>query len=538
MKTTNKILCTTGKNLLLLVVLLFIYTGCEKEKSYSINKTFPLTIEFNTFIKSKSGNTPNNIVDINLFVFDQNEELTKHIYLNNESSATLEINYGIKTIAAIANIGNQDLSQFSSLSLLRELKQNSMLGTKGNMIFSGELTQSFSPNHKNVIIPLTKTLSKITYLFDKSNLDINTNISITKIQLMNTPTECSYFSSNTPNYSQIECDGEILEGINLEPQSHDHAVPLYMFENMQGTIGSNSNQITKYPQSKENVCTYVEITADYNSPEQTGTIKYRNFLGTNTTNNYDVIRGKHYKETIIFNGTSINEISWRVDVSNLHPVPPPNIAVTGISLSNSTLKLITGDQHQLHATILPLDATNNNCQWSSSNPSVVSVSPLTGLLTTYRYGLAIITAKSCDGDFTDRCIVNVYDPITLTASFCEVRTYNITTDLIEGSDIVIYLRANISSPSNMQIIKAIKPFVNVNLSYSYVLDNIRYYGSGSVALNDINNNDIPNINGGGKNILFTFYSPLSEEEILEAIKSITIEVIPGSVYAYNWYVTW
>lgn len=529
----------TIKSSFLIILLGFVFAGCEKESSCSHkNESCLLTIYFNTYSKTKSGLIPENILDINLLVFDQNQQLIKKVYLNNQLSTTLQINFGEKTIAAIANVGNIDFSQCNTLTQLRNSKHSSILGTQGNTIFSGEVTKNFTLNNKNITIPLTRMVSKITYLFDKSNLDKDVNITIQKIQLKNTPTECSYLASNIPNSSQIATNGDVLEGSNTEPTSHNSATPLYMFENMQGTIGANSNPRLKHPGSKENQCTFVEITASYSSPAKTGTIKYRNFIGLNTTNNYDIVRGKHYKETIVFNGSSINENSWRVDVSDLHDVPPPTINVTGISISDNSLQLINGNTHQLESTIYPTNATNKERSWSSSNPSVVSVNPTTGKLTTHSYGTAIITVKSTDGPFEDYCTVNVYDQITLYVGTHELPEYNPITNQKTSAAVTLYLRANLTRQSNMTIINAIAQHVSVNITYSYKQNGTTYTKNGTLTLDNIQNNDYPhNSIGGNTQVIFFEYSH-TEEELLAAINSISIEVTPGNVYVQNWYVTW
>lgn len=535
----NRVLFLLRKEILFILALVFIYTGCEKEPNSQYNNNLlTVSIGFDSFNKSKSGEMPSNIVNVNLFVFDQSQDLIKFVYLNNGGCTTIKIKPGISTIAAIANVGNCDFSWCNTLSLLRESTNNSMFGTGGNIVFTGEVTHSFSSSSKNIIVPLTQMLSKITYVFDKTNLDPGVNIIITKIQLMNTPTECNYLSPNMPYSSRIECIGDALEGSSLEPLNHDSAIPLYMFENMQGTIGSSSNPQTKHPGLKEDVCTYVEITADYSSPDKIGTIKYKNFLGSNTTNNYDIARGNHYQETIQFNGTSINEISWRVDITNLHDKPPTTIPVTEITLDYSNLKLINGNQHQLQATIYPLNATNPDYTWYSSNPSIVSVNLTTGLLTASHYGEATVTVKSCDGAYEATCVVNVYDPIDLYVGQALTTQYFHDTGLIESCEVILFLRANIDRPSNMSIIQALEPFISINITYSYRVKGTTYNSSGNLTLDYIQNCDYPYKGIAGTHEIISFVYPLSEPELLAAIGTISYSISHGSAYIGNWYVTW
>lgn len=86
------------------------------------------------------------------------------------------------------------------------------------------------------------------------------------------------------------------------------------------------------------------------------------------------------------------------------------IPVTGITLNKTSL---TGDiflssTTKINATVLPLNATNQNVSWSSSNSSVATVDN-TGLVTFKSVGTAVITATTEDGGFSATCNVEVID---------------------------------------------------------------------------------------------------------------------------------
>ena len=69
----------------------------------------------------------------------------------------------------------------------------------------------------------------------------------------------------------------------------------------------------------------------------------------------------------------------------------------------STLSLEVGKTQTLTATVLPADATDKSVTWTSSNPSVASVTK--GAVTAHVAGTATITAKA--GDKTANCVVTV-----------------------------------------------------------------------------------------------------------------------------------
>ena len=87
-----------------------------------------------------------------------------------------------------------------------------------------------------------------------------------------------------------------------------------------------------------------------------------------------------------------------------------SVAVTSITLSQSTATLTTGENLTLTATITPSDADINLISWSSSNPTIATVDT-TGKVTAVAPGTATITATATDGsDVTASCEVNVIAP--------------------------------------------------------------------------------------------------------------------------------
>ena len=81
------------------------------------------------------------------------------------------------------------------------------------------------------------------------------------------------------------------------------------------------------------------------------------------------------------------------------------VNVSSISLNEESLDLSVGDVHTLVATVLPDNATNKNVNWTSSDPTTVSVRD--GRLNALKEGQVTITASTVDGNYTATCVVNV-----------------------------------------------------------------------------------------------------------------------------------
>ena len=85
------------------------------------------------------------------------------------------------------------------------------------------------------------------------------------------------------------------------------------------------------------------------------------------------------------------------------------IAVTGVSLSETSLQLNKGDSRTLKATVQPDNATDKTVQWTSSNTSVAKVDQ-DGTVTAVGGGSATITAAA--GNQSATCSVSVNVPVT------------------------------------------------------------------------------------------------------------------------------
>ncbi len=89
--------------------------------------------------------------------------------------------------------------------------------------------------------------------------------------------------------------------------------------------------------------------------------------------------------------------------------PIPIISVTGIEIPN-TLSLNVGEEEQLQMQISPVNATNKNIIWLSSDTSIVSIDK-NGYMNAMGVGTVTITAITLDGQYTSTCVVTVNDEI-------------------------------------------------------------------------------------------------------------------------------
>ncbi|MDR0866460.1 MAG: Ig-like domain-containing protein [Candidatus Symbiothrix sp.] len=89
------------------------------------------------------------------------------------------------------------------------------------------------------------------------------------------------------------------------------------------------------------------------------------------------------------------------------------IDVTGVTLNHSGHTFTAVNQTlQLTPTVEPVNATNSSVSYFSSNPTVATVDPVTGLVTAKGVGTATITVTTEDGSKTATCEIAVYIPVS------------------------------------------------------------------------------------------------------------------------------
>uniref|UniRef100_A0A6C0KPR7 Peptidase S53 domain-containing protein n=1 Tax=viral metagenome TaxID=1070528 RepID=A0A6C0KPR7_9ZZZZ len=127
---------------------------------------------------------------------------------------------------------------------------------------------------------------------------------------------------------------------------------------------------------------------------------------------HDILKGSNgsYVSSVSYdNTTGWGSMQGTYLASYLSSTP---ILLSTITLQPSVVSLGPGQTRQLTSTILPANAANSVLTWSSSNPSVVTVS--NGLLRGIAKGSASIRATSTDGSNQSATVAVIVSPILVT----------------------------------------------------------------------------------------------------------------------------
>lgn len=281
-------------------------------------------------------------------------------------SFTKKITPGSYRIYAIANMGDLTKNNKSDIETTDGLKKisltwnnssavsnNQMFGffnyqSADNIIGKGESNLSrinptdydapllqLSEGQTAIAARLYRAVSKVTVAFNAASLQKNTFITIKTVTLKNIPSSCALWEENKPNgKGLVKSEEEMLhperlvvsnkgQGASVFPSDAHSSTgeSLFMFENRQGIDSRN-----RYEGHKDKLIdrmpngAYLEIKGYYNDETPLtgshGEITYRCMLGEdigNSFNNYNVTRNRHYKVTLIFNGSAKDNLSWRIE---------------------------------------------------------------------------------------------------------------------------------------------------------------------------------------------------------------------------------
>lgn len=109
-------------------------------------------------------------------------------------------------------------------------------------------------------------------------------------------------------------------------------------------------------------------------------------------------------------GTSTTKTGTATRSLKVLAAPTVNVPATGVTLDKTTLSLQVDGTGTLQASVAPANATNRDVTWTSTDPTVATVTKGANgeaTVTALKEGPADITVTTADGGFTAKCAVTV-----------------------------------------------------------------------------------------------------------------------------------
>lgn len=265
-----------------------------------------------------------------------------------------------------------------------------------------EKTTEEEKNELDEEIPIEETISPEDIIFDDS-----------------------YFTETEPAIDDYE--------IEFDESDNDEQKELVKIKNMEfekKTIKTNPNSkinlnLIVNPKDHDENIKYSSSDTNIASVDESGIVTTNNKIGTVTI-------------------TAKSENLTATCKIKVNPIKVTSISIRDLSKRNFGI----GEQLQITTKVLPLNATNKNVRYESSNPSVATVTP-TGLLIPKKVGETKITAISTDTNKKSTTKVTVKKPTTkIKITNCPKsikvgKTYDLnSTANKEGSFIRTYSSSN------------------------------------------------------------------------------------------------
>ncbi|MEG1559328.1 MAG: S8 family serine peptidase [Clostridia bacterium] len=189
--------------------------------------------------------------------------------------------------------------------------------------------------------------------------------------------------------------------------------------NTSSTLTLNANELAAGLRLKFDWKVSSESNYDYLEFKVNGTTMERisGFVGWQTFT-YNITSTSNYTFSWIYSKDSSastgDDCGYLDNVSITAP-----IAVTGLTLSATSLNMEMGQYALLATNVMPENASDKTCTYSSDNPAIASVTN-NGVINALAIGSATITATTVDGGFTASCVINVSARIGLADGYSRI----------------------------------------------------------------------------------------------------------------------
>ena len=194
---------------------------------------------------------------------------------------------------------------------------------------------------------------------------------------------------------------------------------------------------------------YTTLETYYPIPIEARERKYASRVNAYPGQSYTSSDGAEWRDLTVYNSSAnvcikgFTTLDGEGTPDEPKPDEPKEVKkVTGIKLSQNKAQLNKWNRLNLKYTITPEDADNKEVVWTSSDPSVARVDNY-GSVIALKDGVATITVKTKDGDFTDSCEVTVGNggvPQTVKVTYVDIKNSSLFLNAGETTQLNVVVK--------------------------------------------------------------------------------------------------
>ena len=374
----------------------------------------------NAGTKSSFSWQDDDINDVELVVTDADGNIEEVIYSRASSSLAFEGVVGrTYFIWGAANLGREEeavtLSGF--VDKVRTVSR-SQIEEYGIPMFSACSTGKPGPaeitvtgTNDRVTVRMVRMMARIDLRVDRSDLENPEGFSIDGITLYNAIDSYLPYADENKQTHERKFGSALDEASakDLIDANKEKAITLYAFENMQGDLLTGNNDPWKKVPSgigdAEGCCSYIEMECSYVSGSLAcNDIKYRMYLGEDSTTNFDVRRNTKYTITLFPSEEEVDghRGSWKIESSGwedpggYEPEVEYELVIepeTAVIAPGETLQYtIIEYKYEDGELVKTWDDISTVCNWITDDSSVATVSSR-GLASGKSDGCVTVTAS-------------------------------------------------------------------------------------------------------------------------------------------------
>lgn len=168
--------------------------------------------------------------------------------------------------------------------------------------------------------------------------------------------------------------------------------------------------VQKIELNPQNITMYVDESININATVIPGNATNKELIWSSSNQSIATVSGNVIK-AIAPGNASIT--AYATDNSGISATVPVSVLqhVESVTIQDTEIYVLIGGGYQLETTVSPMNASNKNLHWTSSDESIAKVDQ-NGFVTPVSRGKAVITATSEDGNLSCECIATIAQPIT------------------------------------------------------------------------------------------------------------------------------